>query len=128
MAGRLREGQLAGRTLALKIKYTDFSTISRSKAMAAGIDSAGQIYAGTVGLLQALGPRPQSVRLIGVRVEQLESIDSAPLQFTLDRRDDNGRSAEVVGDAIAARFGSAKIVPARLLGTRRAGPEAPKTG
>ena len=115
VAGRLREAQLAGRTLALKIKFADFSTISRSKAMGAGIDSAGQIYAGAVGLLRALGPRPQSVRLIGVRVESLESIDSAPLQFTLDRRDDNGRSAEVVGDAIAARFGTAKIVPARLL-------------
>lgn len=115
VAGRLREAQLAGRTLALKIKYSDFSTISRSKSMAAGMDSAGQIYAGAVGLLRALGARPQSVRLIGVRIEALESIDSAPLQFTLDRRDDNGRSAEVVGDAIAAKFGAAKIVPARLL-------------
>lgn len=127
VAGRLREARLAGRTLALKIKYSDFSTISRSKAVGAGIDSAGQIYAGAVGLLNALGPRPQSVRLIGVRVEQLESIAAAPLQFTLDRRDDNGRSAEVVGDAIAARFGSAKIVPARLLATRRPPPEVPKT-
>ena len=115
VAGRLRESGLSGRTLALKIKYADFSTITRSKALGAGTDSAGQIYAGAVALLQALGRRPQSVRLIGVRMERLDAVDSAPLQFTLDPRDDNSRAAEVVGDAIAARFGSAKIVPARLL-------------
>ena len=134
VAGRLREARLAGRTLALKIKYSDFSVINRSKAMGAGIDSAGAIYSAAVGLLKALGPRPQSVRLIGVRVEQLESIESTPLQFTLDRRDDNGRSAEVVGDAIAAKFGGAKIVPARLLAARRtpapgeSGPESGRRG
>lgn len=118
VAARLRVANLSGRTLALKIKYTDFSTITRSKTLGAGTDSAAQIYAGAVALLQALGARPQSVRLIGVRMEQLESVDSAPLQFSLDPRDDNSRSTEVVGDAIAARFGSAKILPARLLKPR----------
>lgn len=115
VAGRLREAGLSGRTLALKIKYSDFSTINRSKALAASTDSAAQIYAGALALLAALGQRPQSVRLIGVRVERLESLQSAPLQLSLDPRDDNSRAAEVVGDAIMARFGSAKIVPARLL-------------
>ncbi|WP_074713091.1 DNA polymerase IV [Arthrobacter alpinus] len=118
VAARLREAGLSGRTLALKIKYSDFSTITRSKALSASTDSATQIYAGTVALLRALGDRPQSVRLIGVRVEKLETLDSAPLQFTLDPRDDNSRNAEVVGDAIAARFGNAKIGPARLLKPR----------
>lgn len=118
VAARLRLANLSGRTLALKIKYTDFSTITRSKTLGAGTDSAAQIYAGAVALLRALGTRPQSVRLIGVRMDQLESVDSAPLQFSLDPREDNSRSTEVVGDAIAARFGSAKIVPARLLKPR----------
>ena len=115
VAGRLRGAGLSGRTVALKVKYSDFSTVTRSKALGAGTDSAGHIYAGAVALLQALGQRPQSVRLIGVRVERLDTLDSTPLQFTLDPRDDNSRAAELVGDAIAARFGSAKIVPARLL-------------
>lgn len=118
VAARMRVAKLSGRTLALKIKYTDFSTITRSKTLGAGTDSAAQIYAGAVALLRALGTRPQSVRLIGVRMEQLESVDSAPLQFSLDPREDNSRSTEVVGDAIAARFGSAKILPARLLKPR----------
>ncbi|MDO5751665.1 DNA polymerase IV [Arthrobacter sp.] len=115
VAGRLREAGLSGRTLSIKIKYSDFATITRSKALSANTDSATQLYAGAVSLLQALGQRPQSVRLIGLRMERLESVENAPLQFTLDPRDDHSRNAEVVGDAIAARFGNAKIVPARLL-------------
>ncbi len=118
VAGRLREAGLSGHTLSLKIKYSDFSSITRSKTLSAGTDSATQIYAGAVTLLRALGVRPQSVRLIGVRMEKLDTLAGAPLQFTLDPRDDNSRNAEVVGDAIAARFGSAKIVPARLIKPR----------
>ncbi|WP_207344299.1 DNA polymerase IV [Arthrobacter sp. E3] len=118
VAGRLREAGLSGRTLSIKIKYSDFATITRSKALSANTDSATQLYAGAVSLLQALGQRPQSVRLIGLRMERLESVENAPLQFTLDPRDDHSRNAEVVGDAIAARFGNAKIVPARLLKPR----------
>lgn len=118
VAGRLRAAGLSGHTLAIKLKYSDFTTITRSKALSAGVDSSAQIYSAAVALLTALGHRPQSVRLIGVRMERLESVGSSPLQFTLDPRDDNSRNAEVVGDAIAARFGSAKIVPARLLKPR----------
>lgn len=118
VAGRLRAAGLSGHTLALKIKYADFTTVTRSKALGAGTDSAAQIYAGAVALLASLGQRKQSVRLIGVRLERLDSVDSAPLQFALDPRDNNSRTAELVGDAIAARFGSAKIVPARLLKPR----------
>ena len=115
VAGRLRAAHLSGHTLALKVKYADFTSVTRSKALGAGTDSAGQIYAGAVALLASLGKRSQSVRLIGVRVERLDSIDTAPLQLALDPKDNNARTAELVGDAIAARFGSAKIVPARLL-------------
>lgn len=119
VAARLREAGMSGHGLAIKIKYSDFSTITRSKALSAGTDSSAQIYAGAVALLRALGTRPQSVRLIGVRIERLDSVAGSPLQFTLDPRDDNSRNAEVVGDAISARFGGAKIVPARLLGRPR---------
>ncbi|MFB9165653.1 MULTISPECIES: DNA polymerase IV [Arthrobacter] len=118
VAARLREAELSGRTVALKVKYADFSTISRSRTLGASTDSAANIYTAAVGLLKALGPRGQLVRLVGVRVEKLEALHDAPLQLSLDPRDGQSRSAEVVGDAIAARFGSAKIGPARLLKPR----------
>lgn len=118
VAARLRQAELSGRTIALKIKYADFSTISRSRTLGAGTDSSAAIYGAAVALLRALGPRAQKVRLIGVRVEKLDAVNDVPLQLSLDPRDGNSRNAEVVGDAIAARFGNAKIGPARLLKPR----------
>lgn len=123
VAARLREAGLVGRTVALKIKYADFSGITRSRTIPTGLDSAAQIYGSALTLLRALLPLPQSVRLIGVRVEGLEDIKEVPLQFSFDRRDENSRQAEVVGDAISAKFAGAKIVPARLLRSKREAPE-----
>jgi DNA polymerase IV len=48
-------------------------------------------------------------------VEQLESSADVPVQLSLDPRDENFRTAELASDAITARFGAAKIGPARLL-------------
>lgn len=115
VAARLRQSELSGRTVALKLKYADFSAVSRSRTLGAATDSSAAIYAAAVALLHGLGPRGQAVRLIGVRMEKLEALDAVPLQLELDPRDGNSRNAEVVGDAIAARFGNAKIGPARLL-------------
>lgn len=115
VAARLRQSELSGRTVALKLKYADFSAVSRSRTLGAATDSSAAIYAAAVALLHGLGPREQAVRLIGVRMEKLEALDAVPLQLELDPRDGNSRNAEVVGDAIAARFGNAKIGPARLL-------------
>lgn len=118
VAARMRQGGFSGRTVALKVKYADFSAISRSRTLGAGTDSAATIYGAAVALLQGLGPRSQAVRLIGVRMEKLEAVHEVPLQLELDPRDEHSRNAQAVGDAIAARFGSAKIGPARLLKPR----------
>lgn len=115
VAARLRHAGLGAHTVSLKIKYADFTVVNRSKALSAGTDSAAALYATALALLRHLGPRPQSVRLIGVRAEKLESLSDAPLQFALDPRDGNSRNAELAADAIAARFGRATIMPARLL-------------
>ena len=40
-------------------------------------------------MVPALGSRPQSVRLIGLRTEQLESAEGAALQLSLDGREDS---------------------------------------
>ncbi|WP_269209000.1 DNA polymerase IV [Arthrobacter sp. 35W] len=114
-AARLREGGLVARTVALKVRYADFSMINRSRTLGTPVDSAALVYAAAVGLLGALGERPMSVRLIGLRVEGLEPVQETALQLSFDRRDENWRGADAAADAVAARFGGAKIGPARLL-------------
>ena len=114
-AERLRSTGMVARTIALKLRYADFSTITRSRTVHAPVDSAQLIYAVTVQLLESLGTRPMAVRLVGVRAEQLEDAAHTSLQLSLDRRDDNWRMAEQVLDRVAAKFGSKSVLPARLL-------------
>ncbi len=44
--------------MALKLRYADFSTITRSRTVHTPVDSAQLIYAVTVQLLESLGTGP----------------------------------------------------------------------
>jgi DNA polymerase-4 len=115
VAGRLRAGGLAAGTVALKLRYADFSTLSRSHTLSVPTDSAQQLYSSARTLLAGLGPRPLPVRLIGIRGERLSAAAGAARQLSLDRADDNWRTAEQALDRVSARFGSGTLRPARLL-------------
>lgn len=114
-AERLRASGLVARTVALKLRYADFSTVTRSRTVHTPLDSAQLIYAVAIQLLESLGSRPLTVRLVGVRAEQLEAAAQTSLQLSLDRRDDNWRLAEQALDKVAEKFGSKSVLPARLL-------------
>ena len=114
-AERLRSTGMVARTISLKLRYADFSTITRSKTVHSPVDSAQLIFAVSVQLLESLGTRPMTVRLVGVRAEQLEDAAHTSLQLSLDRRDDNWRAAEQALDRVAEKFGSKSVIPARLL-------------
>lgn len=115
-AVRLRSSGLVARTVSLKLRFADFSTISRSRTVPTPIDSAQLLYGVAGQLLDSLGSRPMSVRLIGVRAEHLEEAGQTALQLSLDRREDNWRSAEKALDRVTEKFGSKSVLPARLLG------------
>ena len=114
-AGRLRSSGMVARTVALKIRYADFSTITRSRTVHTPVDSAQLIYAVAIQLLESLGSRPMTVRLVGIRAEQLEDTAHTSLQLSLDRRDDNWRAAEQALDEVSRKFGNKSILPASLL-------------
>ncbi|WP_083510229.1 DNA polymerase IV [Pseudarthrobacter sulfonivorans] len=114
-AGRLRSSGMVARTVALKLRYADFSTITRSRTVHTPVDSAQLIYAVAIQLLESLGSRPMTVRLVGIRAEQLEDTAHTSLQLSLDRRDDNWRAAEQALDEVSRKFGSKSVLPASLL-------------
>ncbi|MFC0490480.1 DNA polymerase IV [Sinomonas atrocyanea] len=121
VAGRLRGQGLAAGTVALKLRYTDFSTLARSHTLTVPTDGAQHLYSAGRQLLAALGPRPQAVRLLGLRGERLSRSAGAPRQLSLDRTEDNWRTAEEALDRVSERFGSGMVQPARLLGEPRPG-------
>ncbi|QDG68750.1 DNA polymerase IV [Pseudarthrobacter sp. NIBRBAC000502772] len=114
-AGRLRSSGMVARTVALKLRYADFSTITRSRTVHTPVDSAQLIYAVAIQLLESLGSRPMTVRLVGIRAEQLEDAANTSLQLSFDRRDDNWRAAEQALDEVSRKFGNKSVLPASLL-------------
>ena len=114
-AARLRSSGMVARTVALKLRFADFSTVSRSRTVQTPVDSAQLIYAVALQLLESLGSRSMAVRLVGVRAEQLEEAARTSLQLSIDRRDENWRATEQALDEVTRRFGSKSVLPARLM-------------
>lgn len=113
-AVRLRSAGLQCRGVALKLRYEDFTTLSRSRRLVEPADSAHELYAAAASQLAALGARPMAVRLIGLRAEQLEPA-AGGYQLSIDGSEDSWRSAEAVLDKVNSKFGSGGVLPASLL-------------
>lgn len=121
VAARLRAQGLEASTVALKLRYADFTTISRSHRLATPTDLARTLYSEARALLDAVGEHPP-VRLIGVRAEQLAEAGGAAL--ALWDTDEGWRDAERTVDGVTKRFGVDSIRPASLL-TPREGRRVP---
>ena len=112
VAARLRAGAVLGRTITIKVRFGDFTTITRSSTLAEPTDSARSIAGEAQQMLARLDPTP-GVRLLGVSASQL--VDGSVRQLTLD--DAAGPSwaeADEVIDDIRDRFGDRAIGPAAL--------------
>ncbi|HEX6870710.1 MAG TPA: DNA polymerase IV [Micromonosporaceae bacterium] len=118
VAVRLRQADLAGRTVVIKVRLADFRTLNRSRTLAVATDVAREVFETAWQLYQALSPG-ERIRLVGVRVEGLASSDDTPRQLTLDEREHGWRDAERAADAAAARFGASAVRPASLLAAGR---------
>ncbi|MFJ3958557.1 DNA polymerase IV [Arthrobacter sp. NPDC090010] len=118
---RLRAGGVSAGGIALKLRYADFSTISRSRRLDFPTDSASKLYEVSKHLLESVGRLPQSVRLLGVRADHLQE-STGSVQLTIDRQDENWRKVEKSLDEVWTKFGAAGLTPARLL-HRAAPPE-----
>ena len=61
-----------GRTVTLKVKFSDFETISRSQSMPAVVSDRSDLQRVSISLLQNLMPMPKAVRLLGVSLSSLQ--------------------------------------------------------
>jgi DNA polymerase-4 len=115
VGARLRAGGHVGRTIAIKVRLADFRTVNRSRTVPTSTDVAREIFEMSWGLFEALGAR-EHIRLVGVRVEGLTAAATTSRQLTLGAPERGWREAEAAADAVAARFGGARVGPASLLG------------
>lgn len=75
---------IRAKTATLKVKWADFTQVTRSKTTATPIASATELAAVMTMLLSPLFPAPKGIRLLGVILSSLEpaKLESAP-QFSL---------------------------------------------
>ncbi|MET3807011.1 DNA polymerase-4 [Nakamurella sp. UYEF19] len=114
-ARRSREAGLCGRTVALKVRYEDFSMVNRSVTLPTATDLSGVIHSAAVALLDKLGSGSR-VRLVGIRLEGLVPADQVSEQLELGSGADGPgwREAEGALDRVSARFGSLAVRRASL--------------
>ena len=124
-AGRLRAAGMTGRTVTLKVRFADFTTITRARTLREPTDSGRTIHEAATGLFDALGLQRARIRLVGVRLDKLVPTPSAPIQGILGEPEHGWRDADRAADRARARFGSASVRPASLI---RGGPPPSPTG
>jgi DNA polymerase-4 len=114
-AARLRASGQVGRTVSIKVRFADFTTITRSRTLSEPTDVARVVYDTARGLHHVLGKDRALIRLIGVRIEGLAEAADTPRQLSLSGSDDEWRAAEHAVDLATARFGTGAVRPAALV-------------
>src|SRR3954466_2539119 len=114
-AGRLRSTGHLTRTVTLKVRFADFTTITRSRTLKVPTDVGQELYDTARGLFDALGLDRARIRLVGVRAEGLVEADSTARQLELGAPDHGRRDAELAADRASRRFGAGAVRPATLL-------------
>lgn len=123
VARELRAGGYAGRTVTLKLRFADFSTITRAQT-GDPTQNGLAIYRRVEALFSRVR-LTQAVRLIGVSVSMLGSSSSGQLSLLEPDAARTERLARAV-DRLAARFGDEVVRPASLVpGRRRPRPRQP---
>jgi DNA polymerase-4 len=110
VAWRLRRGGVAGRTVSIKVRRADFTTMSRSLTLPDAVDSAAELARAAKTLVADID-LTGGIRLLGVSVAKLG--ERPARQLTLDDVGAGGRAeVDAAVDEIRARFGVDAIAPA----------------
>ena len=112
----LRAGGSVARTVVVKLRLANFTTITRSRTLPEPTDVARKIYATACDLYAAAGLDPRArLRLVGVRAAGLIPVARSATQLALGEPPAAWRDAEQAVDRIAGRFGPDSVRPAALV-------------
>ena len=127
VGARMRRAGFSGSTVSIKVRFADFTTITRSRTRKVPTDVSREIFQEARGLYLALRLDRARIRLVGVRVEGIVESDEVQAQLVLGAPERGWREAEEAIDRLSDRFGKGSVRPARLLPdpTPDPGPDAP---
>ena len=121
VAGQLREEQLVGRTVTLKLRHDDFHTVTRRRTLETATDLDAELYeAGRALFREAFEDvrrRNRGVRLIGIAATNLGVAAEADLFEPPERQRLRDLSAAV--DRVRGKYGFGAVTPGSVLRARR---------
>jgi nucleotidyltransferase/DNA polymerase involved in DNA repair len=117
VARRLRRAGLRGQVVHLKLRTTDFTTVTRQARLPAPADTTDAIWPLAERLLRKADAGVQAIRLVGVSLSDLDAEPQLPLfePATVER---SRRLARAV-DALVERFGPHVVSRGTVIATRR---------
>ncbi len=120
LSGRTARGVRAAgcvaRTVVVKLRLANFTTITRSRTLPEPTDVARKIYVTACDLYAAAGLDSRArLRLVGVRATGLIPADRSATQLTFGERPVSWRDAERAVDQISGKFGPDSVRPAVLV-------------
>lgn len=105
---RLREGGFFARTIQLKLRYKDFTTITRAQSLEQPTQMDHEIFEQARRLFLRNWKKGAAVRLLGV---QTSNFESSPAQFDLlePARDERWKKVLAAADQLRDKFGESAI-------------------
>lgn len=112
-ATRLRSKGLVTRTVSVKVRTSDFRTLTRSRTLQTPTDVGRELYLAARELIAGVDLGGLPVRLVGVRADGLSAVADTVRQPTLDEAVGEPvrgrREAEHAMDLVRGRFGGSAI-------------------
>lgn len=108
VARRLRESGVYARTIQLKLRYKDFTTITRAHTIAEPSQLDNEIFEAARNLFRKNWRVGAEVRLLGVQASSLESVPPQPDLLEGDRRRRWGQALSAA-DRLRDKFGESSI-------------------
>jgi DNA polymerase-4 len=106
---RLREQEFAARTIQLKLRYSDFTTITRAHSLAGPTQLDTEIFEQIRILFRKNWKKGAEIRLLGVQVSSFEEAAPGQLDLLDDGRHQRWQQALAVADRLRDRFGEGSV-------------------
>lgn len=110
VAARLRRNHLRGRTVHVKIRFSNFRTITRSYTLPQSTDITQELWNAGLPLMLRNLPLPyRGIRLLGFSVSGFDAVEPCQADLFSEPVKNKQARLDTVSDWIHARFGSAAL-------------------
>ncbi|MCD6122870.1 MAG: DNA polymerase IV [Spirochaetales bacterium] len=116
---RLLNDKYRSKTVTLKLRYADFTTVNIQKSLKHWVSSAEEFYGINLELLRKKWNKSRALRLIGVGLANLVPRESAEQQELFADAYDKKRKVEETVTEIRKKIGNTKLTKASLLKYRK---------